>query len=69
MKKRRIITIEAPTEDASVRLADAELIRLYNLNLTNKGQNPLFDITITTLRNELINRDIITEEHEGDVVS
>jgi hypothetical protein len=69
MKKRRIITIEAPTEDASVRLADAELIRLYNLNLTNKGQNPLFDITITTLRNELISRDIITEEHEGDVVS
>lgn len=69
MKKRRIITIEAPTEDASVRLADAELIRLYNLNLTNKGQNPLFDITITTLRNELISRDIITEEHEGEVVN
>lgn len=64
-----IKTFEAPEQDATVTMDDAQLIKLYNINLRSESTHEFHVLTLQTLRNELISRDIITEEHEGDVVS
>ncbi len=60
--------IKPPEQPASQTMTDATLIKTYN-NLQTLQSNFINDATLADLKQELISRDIITEEHEGDVVS
>ncbi len=60
--------IEPPKQPASQTMTDATLIKTYN-NLQTLQSNFINDATLADLKQELISRNIITEEHEGDVVS
>jgi len=59
----------APEQEASITLSDADLITAYNNILTFTSDNAFITSAKQDMREQLISRDIITEEHEGDVVS
>ena len=60
---------EQPEQEATVTMEDEQLITLYNTNLKNESTHVFHVSTLKTLKDELISRNIITEDHEGDVVS
>jgi len=58
----------APTQEAILTVSDEQLIKLYNLNLT-LSQHPIIIAMIKGMKEQLISRNIITEDHEGEIVT
>ena len=59
--------IKPSKQPASQTMTDATLIKTYN-NLQTLQSNFINDATLADLKQELISRDIISEDHEGEVV-
>jgi len=57
---------QKPEQSASQTMTDAQLIEAYN-KLLPLQSNFINDATIADLKQELINRDVITADHEGSV--
>jgi hypothetical protein len=60
--------IQPPEQPASQTMTDSTLIKTYN-NLLTLQSNLLNDATVQDLKQELISRNIITEDHEGEIVT
>ena len=66
--KPNIIYHKAPEQEAILTISDEQLIKVYNINLLLPSHVSVIANARQAMREELISRDIITEEHEGEVV-
>jgi hypothetical protein len=62
-----MLTLQPPEQPATQTITDVSLIATYN-NLLIMKSNFINDATLADLKQELVNRDIITNDHEGEVV-
>lgn len=60
---------KAPEQEASLTISDEQLIKTYNAILTFGTNNAFFAASKQDMRDQLINRNIITEDHEGEIVT
>jgi len=64
--RRRILTLKPSTIPYVDLVGTEKAIEGYNRLLT-LPQNALIDSQITDLKKELVDKDIITEDHEGPI--
>lgn len=65
--KRRIV-ITAPKEESLPNEPDELVISNYNHLITNtENRHPFLQLVIDKIKEELVTRNIITENHEGPI--